>query len=312
MESFLSETAWAWYTTNIKCAKEKMRMNDYLVNVCGDSSNATWLIRGSKHVLYEAGMAYSADKMIEKIKKELNGAPLDAVILSHSHYDHVAGLPFIKKEWPDAVVYGSPYAAKILEKPSVRATMQRLSADAAKGAGVALPEYDEDEIHIDVTVEDGDVLQIGDTRLQVIETPGHTKCSLSFLVNEDILLASETIGVWKGGWYMPCYLVGYQMCLDAVERLRRLPAKRLFISHMGILAEEPLEESWAFVEQKLRETKEEIKGIIASCETEEGRLQMMKERYHDGMVDEKEQPSFAFLLNAAATLHVIEQECMME
>ena len=111
-------------------------MSDYIVNVCGDSSNATWLIRGNNgNVLYEAGMAYSAGRMIENIKQELNGEPLHAVILSHSHYDHVAGLPFIKKEWPDAVVYGSEYAAKILEKPSVRETMKKLSSDAAKGAG---------------------------------------------------------------------------------------------------------------------------------------------------------------------------------
>ena len=43
--------------------------SDYIINVCGDSSNATWLIKGnSGNVLYEAGMAYSAEKMIENIR----------------------------------------------------------------------------------------------------------------------------------------------------------------------------------------------------------------------------------------------------
>ena len=286
-------------------------MREYIVNVCGDSSNATWLIKGEKNVLYEAGMAYSADKMIENIKKELQGAPLDAVILSHSHYDHVSGIPFIKKEWPNAVVYGSAYAAKILEKPSVRATMRRLSEDAAKGAGLAeLPEYDEDKFRIDVTVKEGDLLQIGDHTIAVYETPGHTKCSVSYLINEDVLMASETVGVFKGGWYMPCYLVGYQMCADAIEKLRKIPAKRLFISHMGIQDSVRMEENWEFIRTKLEETKEEIIEIIKTNETEEARLQIMKERYHDNVVDESEQPSFAFLLNAAATLKVIENECM--
>ena len=72
-------------------------MSDYIVNVCGDSTNVSWLIKGECNILYEAGMAYSAEKMIEKIKHELNGKPLDAVILSHSHYDHVAGLPLLRK-----------------------------------------------------------------------------------------------------------------------------------------------------------------------------------------------------------------------
>ena len=288
-------------------------MSDYLVNVCGDSTKASWLIKGEKNILYEAGMAYSADKMIENIKRELNGASLDAVILSHSHYDHCAGLPFVKNEWPDAVVYGSAYAAKILEKPSVRETMKRLSTDAAAGAGLELPPYDEELIKIDVTVKEGDVLEIGDHKIQVYETPGHTRCSLSYLVNDDVLMASETIGVFKGGWYMPCYLVGYQMCLDAVKKLEKLPAKRLFISHMGIQTGSDLEDMkkhWEFIRGKLVETKNEIIDIMKMCETEEERLAVMKARYHDNVVDESEQPSFAFLLNAAATLNVIERECM--
>ena len=284
-----------------------------IVNVCGDDSNATWLIKGEKNVLYEAGMAYSADKMIENIKKELHGAPLDAVILSHSHYDHVSGLPFVRKEWPEVVVYGSAYAAKILEKPTVRATMRNLSEEAAIGAGLAkLPEYDDDGICIDVLVKDGDVFWIGNTKIQVIETPGHTKCSVSYFINDDVIMASETIGVFKGGWYMPCYLVGYQMCLDAVDKLRALPAKHLFISHMGIQNAEDMETLWTFIREKLEVTKDEIVEILKHYNTQEERLQVMKERYHDNVVDESEQPTGAFLLNAAATLHVIEKECMEE
>ena len=288
-------------------------MSDYIVNVCGDSSNATWLIRGNNgNVLYEAGMAYSAGRMIENIKQELNGEPLHAVILSHSHYDHVAGLPFIKKEWPDAVVYGSEYAAKILEKPSVRETMKKLSSDAAKGAGIELPQYEDSLIRIDRTVREGDVIRVGDTKIQVFETPGHTKCSVSYLVNDDVLMASETIGVFKGEWYMPCYLVGYQMSLDAVEKLRSLGAKRLFISHRGISADRDMDKIWDFLKRKLEETKQEIVEIIQTYETREEQMMAMKTRYHDNMVSESEQPSFAFLLNAAATLNIIEKECMEE
>ncbi len=286
-------------------------MSDYIVNVCGDSSNVTWLIKGEANILYEAGMAYSADKMIENIKREIGDKPLDAVILSHSHYDHVAGLPYIKKEWPDAVVYGSEYAAKILLKPTVRETMKRLSTDAARGAGMdELPTYDDEAMKIDVTVKDGDIVTIGDHVIKVFETPGHTKCSVSFLVDDDVLLASETIGVFKGEYYMPCYLVGYQMVHDSIEKVRHAGAKRLFISHIGVLAEGDLEPTWDYLKRKLVESKDEIVEIIQNNATREEQLQIMKERYHDSIVTENEQPSFAFLLNAAATLSVVEKECM--
>lgn len=38
----------------------------------------------------------------------------------------------------------------------------------------------------------------------------------------------------------------------------------------------------------------------------------MKERYHDNVAAESEQPSGAFLMNASAALKVIENECMEE
>ena len=55
--------------------------------------------------------------------------------------------------------------------------------------------------------------------------------------------------------------------------------------------------------------KDEIVEIIKKYPAEEERLQVMLETYHKG-VKQEEQPDFAFLLNAAATLKVVERECV--
>jgi glyoxylase-like metal-dependent hydrolase (beta-lactamase superfamily II) len=73
--------------------------------------------------------------MVENIKKELGTAKLDAVLLSHSHYDHVAGLSALRKEWPDLAAYGSHRAKEILMKPNALATIRNLSQEAADAAG---------------------------------------------------------------------------------------------------------------------------------------------------------------------------------
>lgn len=204
-------------------------MRDYITCVGGDESRGAFLIKGTANILFDTGMAYSADRMIRNIKKELGGRPLDAVLLSHSHYDHVSGLPFLRREWPELVAYGSERAKEILEKPSARQTMRKLSEAAAKGAGLErAPEYDDNGLRVDRTVHEGEVLQIGEHTVKVFETPGHTRCSLSYLVDEDVIFASETVGVTLGGHYMPCYLVGYQMSLEAVRKLRACGAKRVF------------------------------------------------------------------------------------
>lgn len=289
-------------------------MQDYIINVCGDPSDVSWLIKGEKAcVLFEAGMAYSAEKMIENIKRELGNHSLDAVILSHSHYDHVAGLPFVKAEWPDAKVYGSAYAEKIMKKQSARNLMRDMSEKAAKAAGLdGVPEYNEEMIRIDEIVKEGDILQIGDIRIDVFETPGHTKCSLSYLVNQDVMLASETFGVFGDTWYLPCYLVGHQMSMNAVKKLRNIPAKRMFISHVGILEETNMNKLWERMERGLEESKNEIVTILRDYDTEEERKMEMKRRFYDGKIDETKHPESAFLLNASATLKLIEKEYMEE
>lgn len=286
-----------------------IKMKDQIVNVCGDSSRAACLIRGTKNVLYDAGMAYSAGRMIGKLRRELDGAPLDAVILSHSHYDHVSGIPFLRKEWPNVRVYAGSYAAGVLEKPSVRAVIRGLNENAARIGGLPLPEYDDKALYVDEAVGDGDILTIGDHEIRVYETPGHTKCSLSYLVDEDILFASETIGVFKGDWYMPCYMVGYQMALNSLEKLSHVPARQLYVSHIGLYEDRPLLGIWEWLRGCMVRTRQEIETIIKTYGTEEERIRAMLKCYHDGVVSEEEQPGEAFRLNAAATLKLVEKEC---
>ena len=284
-----------------------------ITNVCGDTSCAAYLIQGTKNILFDAGMAYSADKMIENIRRELGEEKLDAVLLSHSHYDHVSGVPFLRKAWPEMVVYGSEYAKHILEKPSAKALMRHLSDSAAVGAGMAAaPDYDEDALKIDCAAADGEVLEFGDLAVKVFATPGHTKCCVSYLIN-DVIFASETIGVTTRGSYMPCYLVGYEMAVESAKKLMDCGAKRVFMTHRGILdvEEEQIPEFWESILGNLERTKNEILEMIQTLPDEEARIDAMVQAYHSD-VSEEEQPEEAFRLNAAATLKVIEREFMNE
>ena len=167
-----------------------------VIDVSGCGSGAVFLIKGKANLLFEAGMAYAADQMVENIKRELGDAELDAVLLSHSHYDHVAGLPAVRKAWPEVKTYASERAKEILVKPGALKTIRRLSGEAAEAAGLPWDsEYDDADLQIDVALEDGETIELGDHTIYAFATIGHTKCSMSYLIDDELMLCSETVGV---------------------------------------------------------------------------------------------------------------------
>ena len=55
-----------------------------VTDVSGVGKAAVFLIKGEANILFEAGMAYAADLMIENIRRELGDGQVDAVLISHS------------------------------------------------------------------------------------------------------------------------------------------------------------------------------------------------------------------------------------
>lgn len=92
----------------------------------------------------------------------LVGTHLKLILCTHSHPDHSPGAPMLQ------ALAGAPI-------------MGRPSADTAEPHSFFRP---------DRTLEDGQVLQLGDLTIQVIATPGHAANHVCFFIPEDRLLIS--------------------------------------------------------------------------------------------------------------------------
>jgi glyoxylase-like metal-dependent hydrolase (beta-lactamase superfamily II) len=93
----------------------------------------------------------------------------------------------------------------------------------------------ESQIAIDRLIAEGDAIAVDGATFTVLETPGHSDCSLSFHEpDRGILVISDATGFYvPEGYWWPCYFVDYGCYVSSIERLAGLRAKVLCLSHNG-------------------------------------------------------------------------------
>ena len=283
-----------------------MRITDVRA-VAGD---AAFLVDdGETAILYDTGFAFTGARVAENIRRALGDRPLDFIFLTHSHYDHAAGVPYIKRLYPNATVVASAYAASIFAKPTARAVMRELDAKAARTMGIEVYEDLIDHLSVDRVVNDGEEIRAGKHVFTVLSLAGHTKCSVGyFCAEEGLLLSSETLGVFNGkDDVVPSYLVGVQMTLDAIDRTRSLQPRAMVLPHYGLIEGDTV--SFYLLRAKAR--AEEIahtvcRMLCAKKSTDEIRAWFEDTFYH-GAIKEG-YPVDAMRLNTGIMIDLIRRE----
>ena len=282
----------------------------------GTGGEALLLTGSEKTALHDTGMAYCGAGLVENIKRELGGRPLDYVLLSHTHYDHAGGIPFLRQEWPELLVYGSAHGKAVLAKPGALALIRQLGNTAARTytGEDALPlAYDDALLRIDRVVGDGCVVSLGDRHIRVLETKGHTNCSLSYFLEEDsVLFASESTGVLTEGRKMtPSILTGYHDAVASIEKCRAIGAKYIITPHYLLVDTEIAKDYWDIARAAAEELKELLLECLKQQLPEAEIIEKGKARYWVGK-NKEEQPEEAFVTNMKAKINIIRREFAAE
>ncbi len=289
---------------------EMLKFERFLPGTGGDCI----LISGNeKTALWDTGMFYCGENAAEMTRELLGGRPLDYIILSHTHYDHIGALSILRRAFPEAKVVCTEYGAYVLERPGARKVMKEMSEVAARlymEDPSRMPAFDDSGFYADISVKTGDVIDLGGGALHVFNTPGHTKCCVSLWEPESrTLICSESSGVYNGREYshLPA-LTSIKDCLASIGLMDSLDASRLFIQHSGELTEMKPHDYFELV----RRSSEYFMSVALGCLNEKHMsdketLQYLLVNIHDRYIDDG-QPAEAFFLNTGAYLNALRRE----
>lgn len=285
---------------------DRIKITDVRVNP-GDS--AFLIDDGKTAIMYDSGFAFTGYKVADKIKSILGERGLDYIFLTHSHYDHALGSVYAKRYWYNAKVVAGEYAAKIFAKPTAKAVMRDLDSKLATKCGVAKYEDLIDELTVDISVNDGDVIKAGDMEFVALNLPGHTQCSVGYYCPDmKLLLGCETIGVFNGSDdVVPSYLVGYKMTIDSIERVEKLDIDNILIPHYGLLDKEQTKLYLSKAKESAVTTANEIAQLLKDGKSKEDIMQFFKNKFYHGYVREI-YPVDAMELNTGIMIDLIKRE----
>lgn len=284
---------------------------DGVIRVTAGVGGEALLITGSeKTALLDCGMAYCGETLIENIGKALAGRDLDYVLVSHTHYDHLGALPFVRESWPGAVTLGAEYARYVLGRQGAIDTINAFGENARKLYGDNKGKRPPDGgFVIDKTIGDGDVITLGREEITVIETKGHTDCSLTFALSpQNIIFLSESTGVLEGsGKVHVTILKSYGETMRSVEKCRKYSDWLMVLPHYGLLPKDYNEEYWELFLSTVLEYREFLFGLFREGVSEEEILEKYAE-LRRGELSKKEQPDAAFIMNSRNVIKAFKRE----
>jgi glyoxylase-like metal-dependent hydrolase (beta-lactamase superfamily II) len=191
-----------------------------------------YLIDGGKEfILIDIGYLDTVDEIIELIRQmDFNLSTCKMIIATHADADHIQGIARAK-ELLKTKIAAHPLTVEPLETADAIITYASIKAQ-----GIEIPMT---PCKVDLLLNEGDGIAVGDRRLTVWHTPGHTSGQLSFkmgnlLFSGDNIYKDSCVGVIDAhhGSNIPEFL-------ESLKRIQRDDAEFLLPSHGPVFRRDP-------------------------------------------------------------------------
>ena len=159
-----------------------------------------YLLDGPAPAIFDAGLAFLADLYVSEIKKRLGDRQPAYCFITHMHFDHCGSAAALKENFPRMRIVASRQSAGILNNPKAIQLIDQLNQAAERSVADFGIEHSYngrfEPFTVDRHISDDETIELAASQhVRAVETPGHTRDCVSYLIEEkNILLSSEALG----------------------------------------------------------------------------------------------------------------------
>ncbi|MFZ2397392.1 MAG: MBL fold metallo-hydrolase [Smithella sp.] len=216
------------------------------ITVGGNQIYPGYIIKGrQRHLMIDAGInlmgpAYIAS--LEKVFGDRNS--LDYVFATHSHFDHLGSIPYLKRKLPHLQAGAFGRVGELMKKKSALDLMTFLS-DLHRDYFQNIA--GDEDVHIEpvdfnLNLKEGNRFDLGGVTCEVYEVPGHTGDSLAFFIPEiRALFAGEAYGLPQGdkdSRVQAEFLSSYDDYVSSLDKLIKLQPKLIGMAHLWVFTDD--------------------------------------------------------------------------
>lgn len=153
-----------------------MKYQSYTFNPVQENTYLLWDEETLEAAIVDAGTWNRQEEQLLEGSIAAHGLKMKYALQTHAHFDHTFGLPFVHR------TYGLQPVLHVDEAETYR-QMPKMAAQFGLTIGGAMPA-------IGQLLNDGAQLNLGNTTIRLIHTPGHTPGSAAFYIPDAGLLFS--------------------------------------------------------------------------------------------------------------------------
>ncbi len=266
------------------------------------------IISENLNILFDTGTAFWG-RRIKNYLKGKNINKIDFLFFTHSHYDHVGGFPEILSEVEIGKIVAHPYFKRVLKSEKALKLINLFNIKE-------LELFDENTkynfkgFEISLEAEEGKILKFDNIEIKIIETPGHTRDSVSYYVLPyKIAIVGESVGVPNGeyNYILPQFLSSCEDYIKSIEKIKKLDIEILGLPHEKIIKEK--ENVQKFLENSIKNTFEYIEYIENKIKKHKEIKKIIDDTIKDYYEGKKlRQPIYAYIENLKAQILCLARE----